>query len=84
VLKVHEPLHVMLQVGVSGTVSARIREGLQTRCYGAPLEVTEVSIPARAVHVTGLRPGTRAVASGTEIPSEASHALGPCRSPSRS
>jgi transglutaminase-like putative cysteine protease len=52
VLRVHQPLRLMLQVAVSGMVPVGIDEVLRVTCDGAPLDLTEVRIPgAGRVHM---------------------------------
>src|SRR6266702_3934592 len=58
VLRVHEPLRLVLQVAVSGMAPAGIEEHLDVTCDGKPLELTEVEVPgAGRVHIGDPPPG---------------------------
>ena len=58
VLRVHEPLRLVLQVAVSGMAPAGIEEHLDVTCGGTPLELTEVQVPgAGRVHIGDPPPG---------------------------
>jgi transglutaminase-like putative cysteine protease len=59
VLRVHEPLRLILQVAVSGMAPSRIDESLQVTCGGLPLDVIEVPILGEGrVHLADPQPGT--------------------------
>lgn len=76
-LRVHEPLRLMLQVAVSGMAPARLRsarvEGSpQVSCGGVPLGVTEAqALGEGRVHLADPQPGTVTVTYDATIPGTA-------------